>query len=98
MPEAYCQKFWTSKKSKSQTYVGFARVKETLFDRWCTSKEVNNFGRLSQLVLLEEFTSCIPVEIQTDLDKQKVDTLHQAVVRADDHSLTHKTAFGRTCP
>ena len=48
-------------------------------------------------MLLEEFTSCISAEIQTYLDEQKVDTLHQTVVTADDYSHTHKTAFGRTC-
>ena len=72
--------------------------KETLFDRWCTSKEVNDFGRLRQLVLLEEFKSCLPVEIQTYLDKQKVDTLHQAAVWANDYSLMHKVVFGTNHP
>lgn len=32
------------------------------------------------------------------MDEQKVDTLQQAAIKADDHSLTHKTAFGRTHP
>ena len=98
MPEAYRQKFRTNKKNESQTYVEFARVKEVLFDHWCTSKEASDFGRLRQLVLLEEFKSCIPLEIQTYLDEQKVDTLHQAAVRADDYSLMHKTAFGKNNP
>ena len=35
VPEAYRQKFRNSKKGESQTYVEFARTKETLFDRWC---------------------------------------------------------------
>ena len=48
VPEAYHQKFQTSRKSDSQTYVEFAWVKEMLFDYWCTSKKINNdFGRLS---------------------------------------------------
>ena len=98
VPEAYRQKFRTSQKIESQTYVEFARIKETLFDRWCTSKEVNDFDRLRELVLLEEFKSCIPAEIQTYLDEQRVDTLHQAAVRADDYSLTHKVAFRKAHP
>ena len=96
VPEAYRQKFRNSKKGESQTYVEFARTKETLFDRWCTSKEVqNDFGRLRQLVLMEEFKNCLPSEIKTYLDEQKVDSLHQAAVRADDYALTHKS-FGKT--
>ena len=53
---------------------------------------------LRQLVLLEEFKSCLPLEIQAYLDEQKVDTLHQATVRADDYSLMHKMAFGKNHP
>ena len=55
MPEAYRQKFRAYKKYKSQTYVEFAREKEDLFDKWLTSKKVeNNFDKLRQLLLLEE--------------------------------------------
>lgn len=41
VPEAYRQKFRNYKKYDNQTYVEFARVKETAFDRWCTSKKVD---------------------------------------------------------
>ena len=40
VPEAYRQKFRNSTKDDRQTYVEFAREKERLFDRWCTSQEV----------------------------------------------------------
>ena len=43
VPEAYRQKFRNSKKHDSQTYVEFARDKEMLFDKWCTSLKVDNF-------------------------------------------------------
>ena len=55
MPEANRQKFRAYKKYESQTYVEFAREKEDLFDKWLTSKKVeNNFDKLRQLLLLEE--------------------------------------------
>jgi len=55
VPEAYRQKFRAYKKYESQTYVEFAREKEDLFDKWLTSKKVeNNFDKLRQLLLLEE--------------------------------------------
>jgi len=40
VPEAYRQKFRDSTKRDNQTFVEFARSKEKLFDRWCTSKEI----------------------------------------------------------
>ncbi len=40
VPEAYRQKFMNARKRESETHVEFARMKETMFDRWCDSKEV----------------------------------------------------------
>ena len=39
VPEAYRQKFRDCRKEHDQTHVEFARTKEQLFDRWCSSKE-----------------------------------------------------------
>ena len=91
VPEAYRQNF---KKGEKQTYTEFAREKEALFDRWCSSKEVaREFEKLRQLVLIEEFKACVPVNIKTYIDEQKATTLQQAAVLADDYSLTHRGTF-----
>ena len=56
VPEAYRQKFRNYLKYDSKTHVEFAREKENLFNRWCHSKEIGqNFKKLKQMVLLEEF-------------------------------------------
>ena len=47
VPKAYRQKFPRLRKQGYQTYVEFAREKETLFDRWCTSN-VGGFKQLKQ--------------------------------------------------
>ena len=50
VPEAYRQKFRNCRKETGQTHVEFARTKEQLFDRWCSSKKVNkDHERLRQL-------------------------------------------------
>ena len=70
----------------------FARQKEALFNRWCTSQQVgNNYEKLKQLVLLEEFKKCVPTPIKTYLEEQKVDDLQRAAILADDYKLTHKS-------
>jgi hypothetical protein len=38
VPEAYRQKFRDYKKESDKTFVEFAREKEILFERWCTSE------------------------------------------------------------
>ena len=94
VPEAYRQNFRNYKKGEKQTYTEFAREKEALFDRWCSSKEVaKEFEKLRQLVLIEEFKACVPVNIKTYIDEQKAITLQQAAVLADDYSLTHRGVF-----
>ena len=84
VPEAYRQKFRSSTKNDKQTYVEFAHEKERLFDRWCTSLEVeSNFTRLHELLLIEEFKNCLPNEVKTYLDENNVETLHHAATLAN---------------
>ena len=92
VPEAYRQKFRNFKKFDGQTYVEFAREKETLFDRWCESKAIrDDFSNLRELMLVEEFKNCIPVELRTYIDEQKASKVHDAAILADEYALTHKS-------
>ena len=95
VPEAYQQRFRESRKGSNQTYVEFARDKERLFDRLCASMGVDDFKKFRELVFLEEFKNCLPNEIKTYLEEQKMTTLHQAAVRSDDYSLRHRSSSGR---
>ena len=91
VPEAYRQKFRNYLKYDSKTHVEFAREKENLFNRWCHSKEIGqDFKKLKQMVLLEEFKDKVRPDIRTHLDEQKVEELEKAAIMADDYALTHK--------
>ena len=94
VPEAYRQKFRNCKKDSNQTHVEFARNKEQLFDRWCCSKKIDqNYDKLRQLVLVEEFKRCIQSDVKTFLDEKQVETLEEAARLADNYYLTHKVSF-----
>ena len=94
VPEAYRQKFRNCKKDSNQTHVEFARNKEQLFDRWCCSKKIDqNYDKLRQLMLVEEFKRCIQSHVKTFLDEKQVETLEEAARLADDYYLTHKVSF-----
>ena len=94
VPEAYRQKFRNCKKDSNQTHVEFARNKEQLFDRWCCSKKIGqNYDKLRQLVLVEQFKRCIQSDVKTFLDEKQVETLEEAARLADDYYLTHKVSF-----
>ena len=91
VPEAYRQKFRNYLKYDSKTHVEFAREKENLFNRWCHSKEIGqDFKKLKQMVLLEEFKDKVRPDIRSHLDEQKVEVLEKAAIMADDYALTHK--------
>ena len=91
VPEAYRQKFRKCKKDSNQTHVEFARSKGQLFDRWCCSKKIDqNYDKLRQLVLVEEFKRCIQSDVKTFLDEKQVETLEEAARLADDYYLTHR--------
>ena len=74
----------------NKTYTEIAKGKVALFDHWCASKEiVKDFEKLCQLILTEEFKSCLHNNIKTYIDEQKAESLQQAAVLTDDYSLTH---------
>lgn len=96
VPEHYRQRFRTTKKSASQTYVEFSREKGILFDRWVKACKVTDLNSLRELMLIEEFKNCVPERTALYLNEQKVSTVQQAAVLADEYALMHKTVFKRT--
>lgn len=93
VPEAYRQRFRTYKRNGNQTFVEFAREKSILFDKWCVACKAADYGSLRELVLLEEFKCCVPERVVVYLNEQKVSSLSQAAVMADEFVLTHKSVF-----
>ena len=76
VPEAYRQKFRDCRKEHDQTHVEFARTKEQLFDRWCSSKKVgSDHAKLRQLMLVEEFKRCINSDVKAFLNEREVENL-----------------------
>ena len=72
----------------------FARTKEQLFDRWCSSKKVgSDHEKLRQLMLVEEFKWCINSDVRDFLNENEVENMDLAARLADYYSLTHKASF-----
>ena len=66
VPEAYRQKFRNYLKYDSKTHVEFTREKVNLFNRWCHSKKIGqDFKKLKQMVLLEEFKDKVRPDIRS---------------------------------
>ena len=86
---------WSQKHiDKNLEIVEFAINKEQLFDRWCCSKKIDqNYDKLRQLMLVEEFKRCIQSDVKTFLDEKQVEFLEEVARLADDYYLTHKVSF-----
>lgn len=80
VPEAYRQKFRACLKQAKQTYVEFAREKKVSFEKWCLASKVTTFEELQELVLLEDFKTCVPENVVVHLNEQKVAKLSDAAV------------------
>lgn len=93
VPEAYRQKFRGHMKTVKQTFVEFVREKRVLFEKWCLSSKVTSLEEIQELILLEEFKNCVPANIVVYLNEQKVTSLADAAVLADEFVLTHKNVF-----
>ena len=73
VPEAYRQKFRNYLKYDCKTHVEFARKNENLFNRWCHSMQIGqDFEKLKQMVLLEEFKDKVRPDIRSHIEEQKV--------------------------
>lgn len=93
-PEVYRQRFRNLEKSTTHTYIEYAREKEIAFDRWVRSKNIGqDYEKLKQLILLEDFKSSVSFEVKNYLEDHKVDKIQKAAVMADDFELTHQTSM-----
>ena len=97
IPEAYRQKFRDYKKESNKPFVKYAREKERLLERWCTSEKVaNSYDNLRQLILLGEFKNSVYPEVKTCINEKKTDTLDKAARMTDDYTLLHKLSFNKS--
>ncbi len=71
----------------------FAREKGILFDRWIKACKVTDYNSLRELLLNEEFKICVPERTVLYLNEQKVNTVQQAAILADEYALMHKPVF-----
>ncbi|XP_059802435.1 uncharacterized protein LOC132379012 [Hypanus sabinus] len=92
VPEAYRQKFRNLRKGWNQTYTELAHEKGVLLDHWCTAERVDeDYGHLRELLLIEEFKSCVPEEIRMYLNEKPDKSMSEFARFADEYVLTHKT-------
>lgn len=76
----------------SQTQTGICLGK----NKWCATSRVTEFDQLKNLILLEEFKNCLPDCVVIYLNEQKVVSLAEAAMLADEFVLTPRSVFAAT--
>ncbi|XP_068229607.1 uncharacterized protein [Palaemon carinicauda] len=73
VPERYREKFRSWIKRDGHTHMEYAREQRLWYDRWINAREVNgDFGKLQELILLEQFKDGINPLIKTYMDERDV--------------------------
>lgn len=63
-----------------------------------SASNVKDLNPLKKLLLLEDLKNCLSERIVTYLNEQKVTSLSQAGILADEYLLTHKSVFALARP
>ena len=90
VPEAYRQRFSSLKKRLDQTCVEFAQDLKLQGQRWCSASNVQGCDELFNLMVLEQFTSTLSVQLATYISEHDLSNVSEAAVLADDYELIHK--------
>ncbi|MCP4255549.1 MAG: hypothetical protein GY775_19515, partial [Candidatus Scalindua sp.] len=64
-----------------------------MFDQWLKAKNADDFEKIRQVMLIEQFKNCLFTDLRTHLDDKEVSTLNEAAVLSDSYALTHKRNF-----
>lgn len=59
---------------------------------------MQDFDKLRDLILLEDFRDCLPSKIATYINEQNVADVSKAAVLADEYVLTHRETFEKSYP
>ena len=93
-PEAYRQRFRSCKKRPHETFAEFSRTLVDNFNMWIRSERVyEDFERLSELVILENFMGNLDTDLHIYLADKGVKTPAEAAVFADDYYLVEDRVF-----
>lgn len=90
VPEAYRQRFRNLRRRSEQTYVEFAQDLKLQCQRWCSASEAQDYEELFNLLLLEQFTNTLPVQLATYIMEHELSNVSDAAVLADDYEFTHR--------
>nr|XP_027218239.1 uncharacterized protein LOC113810791 [Penaeus vannamei] len=89
--EYYRNRFRNCIKEQNQSFVEYMHKISKLQTRWLSASNVNDYNKLKELVLLEQFIRGVSPEIRMYLLEREVSTVERAALLAENFNLISKS-------
>lgn len=90
-PEEYRKRFHDTKKYSTESYTEYCHRIKVNFDKWARSMSVAKYEDLKELFLMDHLKANLPVNLNIHLETQKIRTLTEAAIEADEFTCLHKS-------
>lgn len=96
IPETQRLKFRHTNRGEKQTYIEFAQKLDRSFMNWLRSSQVDTFGELCQLMLVDDFLHKVPPSLRLYLKEREPKKLFQTATLAENYRLIQGDVSFRT--
>ena len=86
VPQYYNEKFRNFVKLVNDSYTDFYQNLSMWYERWLKSLNITNFDDLREMILLEQYLNCVPIDVKTYLLERNVKNAREAAKISDEYS------------
>jgi len=90
VPEYYKNKFRFCKKREHDSHTDYAQHVSIMCDRWLRAAGADDFDKLKELVMLEQFYNGVSSEVKVFLLEKPSDKLQATARKADEYAVVHR--------
>ena len=90
MPHYYNEKFRYFVKLVNDSYTDFYQNLSIWYEKCLKSLNITNFNDLREMILLEQYLNCVPIDVKTYLLERNVKNAREAAKISDKYTVIHK--------
>ena len=90
VPQCYNEKFRNFVKLVNDSYTDFYQNLSIWYERWLKSLNITNFDDLREMILLEQYLNCVPIDVKTYLLERNVKNAREAAKISHEYTIIHK--------
>ena len=86
VPQYYNEKFRNFVKLVNDFYTDFYQNLSIWYERWLKSLNITNFDDLREMILLEQYLNCVPIDVKTYLLERNVKNAKEAATISEEYT------------